>query len=442
MSSRRGLALLTLLLLAVGCVWVLVVMFHSFPHGLISILLIALALAACWEAIRRRAVSRALLLVIGAGLLVGALVDIIVGNLVLDVLFLALLMTGAVLLAKRVFHLRIRLPAAPAPSRAVVFWNPHSGGGKAAAADLANEARSRGIEPVELQQGDDLEHLVRDAIERGADALAAAGGDGTQAIVAGVAAEHDLPFACIPAGTRNHFALDLGVNRDDVVGALDAFVNGGERRVDLGEVNGRVFVNNVSMGLYAEAVARDGYRDAKLRTILDTAPDLIGTEPPTRELRWTGPGGTAHSSAAVIMVSNNNYRLGFHIGAGTRPTIDDGQLGVAVLAGPHEEIGPDRNVRLPWRQWTSAQFQVDSDGPVPVGIDGEAAELASPLRFAIRPGVLRVRIAPHHPGVSPSAAQPEGLRDGLRMLLLIAIGRAPRDVFARRAHLRRDRIRA
>ena len=84
--------------------------------------------------------------------------------------------------------------------------------------------------------------MVRNAVDAGADALAMAGGDGSQAVVAKVAAELDLPYACIPAGTRNHFALDLGVDRDDVVGALDAFVTGaGERRVDLAEVNGQVF---------------------------------------------------------------------------------------------------------------------------------------------------------------------------------------------------------
>ena len=98
---------------------------------------------------------------------------------------------------------------------------------------------------------------MRDAVDRGADALAMAGGDGSQAIVAAIAAELGLPYACVPAGTRNHFALDLGVDRDDVVGALDAFVDGGERVVDLAEVNGRVFVNNVSLGLYAEAVQHE-----------------------------------------------------------------------------------------------------------------------------------------------------------------------------------------
>ena len=143
------------------------------------------------------------------------------------------------------------LPRRPPPSHPVLFVNPRSGGGKATELGLAEEAEKRGIEAVELQPGDDLEQLVREAVGRGANGLAMAGGDGSQALVAAIAAEHDLPYACIPAGTRNHFALDLGVDRDDVVGALDAFVDGGERLVDLAEVNGRVFVNNASLGVYA-----------------------------------------------------------------------------------------------------------------------------------------------------------------------------------------------
>ncbi len=158
----------------------------------------------------------------------------------------------------------------------MLFFNPRSGGGKAERFALADEARGRGIEPIELTPGQDLVALVQRAIDGGADALAMAGGDGSQAVVAALAAEHRLPYACVPAGTRNHFALDLGVDRDDVVGALDAFVDGGERTVDLAEVNGLVFVNNVSLGLYAEAVQREGYRDAKLRTLLDTVPDVLG----------------------------------------------------------------------------------------------------------------------------------------------------------------------
>ena len=194
----------------------------------------------------------------------------------------------------------------------MLFFNPRSGGGKAERFKLADEARARGIEPIELGPPWDLEALVRGAVERGADALAMAGGDGSQAIVAAIAAERGLPYACIPAGTRNHFALDLGVDRDDVVGALDAFVDGGERIVDLAEVNGRVFVNNVSLGLYAEAVQREEYRDAKLRTLLDTVPDVLGPERRrarpaldrpgrarrTTRARWCSSPTTATGSAA------------------------------------------------------------------------------------------------------------------------------------------------
>ena len=202
-------------------------------------------------------------------------------------------------------------------ARPVLFFNPKSGGGKAERFKLADEARKRGIEPIELGPPWDLEALVRGALDRGADALAMAGGDGSQAIVAAIAAERGLPYACIPAGTRNHFALDLGVDRDDVVGALDAFVDGGERTVDLAEVNGRVFVNNVSLGLYAEAVQRQEYRDAKIRTLLDTVPDVLGPDSAEKlDLRWTGPGGHTHHSGAMVLVSNNQYRLGRAIGSG------------------------------------------------------------------------------------------------------------------------------
>ena len=107
-----------------------------------------------------------------------------------------------------------------------------------------------------------------------------------------------------------------------------------DRRVDLAEVNGQVFVNNVSLGLYAEAVQREGYREAKLRTILDTLPEALGPEGEGLELRWTGPEGDAHSSGAAILVSNNRYRLGHAVGSGTRPRIDEGLLGIAVASAP------------------------------------------------------------------------------------------------------------
>jgi diacylglycerol kinase family enzyme len=306
----------------------------------------------------------------------------------------------------------------------VLFYNPKSGGGKAEKFHLAEEARARGIEPIELKLGTDLEQLVRGAVAAGADALAMAGGDGSQAVVAMVAAERGLPYACIPAGTRNHFALDLGVDRDDVVGALDAFVGGREKRVDLAEVNGRVFVNNVSIGLYAEAVQREGYREAKLRTILDTLPEVLGPEGKGLDLRWNGPGGPEHSSGAAILVSNNRYRLGRAVGSGTRPRIDDQLLGIAVASPPG---GGQRLAERPWQEWSAPAFEVDADGPIAAGIDGEAVTLDAPLRFRVLPAAMRVRIADAHPGASPSAAMPEGAWETVRALARIAIGGSPRE---------------
>ena len=329
---------------------------------------------------------------------------------------------GAMVMATRsAFRVHAPLEPAPDPHRPVLFYNPKSGGGKAEKFHLAEEARARGIEPIELKLGTDLEQLVRGAVADGADALAMAGGDGSQAVVAKVAAELGLPYACIPAGTRNHFALDLGVDRDDVVGALDAFVGGRRRRVDLAEVNGQVFVNNVSLGLYAEAVQREGYREAKLRTILDTLPEALGPEGEGLELRWTGPEGSEQSSGAAILVSNNRYRLGHAVGSGTRPRIDEGRLGIAVASAP----GGERSLaQRPWQEWTTPTFEVDAPGAIAAGIDGEAVTLDAPLRFRILAAALEVRIAAAHPGASPSAAMPEGAGETVRALARIAFGKA------------------
>jgi Diacylglycerol kinase catalytic domain len=246
-----------------------------------------------------------------------------------------------------------------------------------------------------------------------------AGGDGSQAIVASIAAERGVPYACVPAGTRNHFALDLGVDRDDVVGALDALVEGGERVVDLGEVNGRPFVNNVSLGLYGEAVQHGTYRDAKVRTLLETAPDVLGPGAKP-ELRWQTPEGSEHEGCLGIVVSNNAYRLGPAIGSGTRPRLDQGVLGVAVVAAP----GDDEGVRT----WTTPSYEIEADAPVPAGIDGEALLLAPPLCFHSRPAALRCRIARHHPGASPAAFAPKHAWAALCTLVGIASGNDPRPI--------------
>src|SRR4051812_49064549 len=335
MTGRRGAAIAALLVGAATVVFALAVAVANFPNGVAVLACLALAVASAWYGIRRRGPARTAGLGVAVLLIAGSLVLLLVQGSFLENLVVLAGAAVAVGAAARAFTGRVELPRADRPSHAVLFMNPRSGGGKATKFHLADEARKRGIDPVELRPGDDLWKLVRDAVAGGADALAMAGGDGSQAIVAAVAAEHGLPYACIPAGTRNHFALDLGVDRDDVVGALEAFVDGGERVVDLAEVNGRVFVNNVSLGLYAEAVQQDGYRDAKIRTILDTVPEVLGPQGTPLDLEWIGPDGASHPSAATILVSNNRYRLGKLVGSGTRPRMDEHVLGVAGgAAGP------------------------------------------------------------------------------------------------------------
>lgn len=256
MVNRRLAAIASLVLLAASVVLAVIVAVQRFPRGLTVLACVVLALSAAWWALVHRGAARYAAAAAAGVLLAGAVVLVALeGRVLEDVLILAGLVLS-IAAARTVFTVHTRLPVAAAPKRAVLFYNPKSGGGKAERFEVAREARARGVEPVELHLGDDLATLVRDAIANGADAVGVAGGDGTQAIVAAIASERGLPYVCVPAGTRNHFALDLGVDRDDVVGALDAFTNGGERVVDLAEVNGRVFVNNVSLGVYAEAVQR------------------------------------------------------------------------------------------------------------------------------------------------------------------------------------------
>ena len=287
-------------------------------------------------------------------------------------------------------------PADP-PHRPVLFVNPRSGDGKAARAGLAERAREQGIETVILDPAQDLAALAGEAAAAGADVLGMAGGDGSLAVVAAVAAAHGIPFVCVPAGTRNHFALDVGVDRHDLAGALEAFTGGVERRIDAAEVNGRVFLNNVSLGIYGDAVRSPVYRDAKVRTLLETAAEVMGPSAGELALDLADDLGREHRHPAIVLVSNNPYALDRPLARGTRPALDSGQLGIVVLDAPGD--GP----RVPGRAWSAPRLEVNAPAPVHAGVDGEAVDLEPPLRFASRPASLRVRISPRHPGASPSA---------------------------------------
>jgi diacylglycerol kinase family enzyme len=280
----------------------------------------------------------------------------------------------------------------------VLFVNPRSGDGKAARAGLAERAREKEIEAVILAPGQDLDALARQAVAAGADALGMAGGDGSLAVVAAVAAAHGIPFVCVPAGTRNHFALDVGVDRHDVIGALDAFTDGVERQIDMAEVNGRAFLNNASLGIYGDAVRSPAYRDAKVRTLLQTAAEVMGPSAEAPALYLVDDLGREHRDLALVLVSNNPYALDRPLARGTRPALDSGQLGIVVVVD-----APGDSPQPPGRAWSAPHLEVSVLEPVHAGVDGEAVDLSPPLRFAIRPAALRVRISSRHPGASPSA---------------------------------------
>jgi diacylglycerol kinase family enzyme len=303
-----------------------------------------------------------------------------------------------------------------APARhGVLLMNAKSGGGKVEQFDLRRECARRGIEAVVLGPGSDLRALAEDAVARGADVIGMAGGDGSQAVVAAVAAAHDVSFVCVPAGTRNHFALDLGVDRDDLVGSLDAYGTARQARVDLAEVNGRAFVNNVSLGVYARIVASSEYRDAKMKTAAKMLPTLLGPNAAPSGLRVCIRGGAEVENPQIVIVSNDPYELESLAGFGTRVSLDRGVLGAAVLllmsrsevsrfvaaeADAHVDQFPG------WQTAQLPEFEVSSDRVVPAGIDGEAVELTPPLRFVSRPRALMVRIPADHPGLSPAALHP------------------------------------
>jgi diacylglycerol kinase family enzyme len=419
MSRRQG-ALIALLGGAVALSAATYTFVAEFPSGFAVFACVLAAIPAAWYGLLRRGWRRwlgvactAVLLAVGLGLFLSG-----TGSVVLVPIVVAFALS--VIGARAAFRPERSLPRAEPPRHPVLFVNPRSGDGRAEQVGLVAAAESRGLETVVLKPGEDLELLVRDAVGRGADGLAMAGGDGSQALVATIAAEHDLPYACIPSGTRNHFALDLGVDREDVVGALDAFFDGGERYVDLGEVNGRVFVNNVSLGVYAAAVSQDHYREAKLRTLLETLTDTLGPEAEPTELRWRDPGGAEQRSEALILVSNNVYALGPQVGSGTRPRLDQGVLGIVDF---HPPAAGEARSAARWRQLAAPELEIEADSPLPIGVDGESLLLEPPLRFRVRPRALRVRIARKHPGASPSADSPRGPLSALKALLGVAAGR-------------------
>nr|WP_235947885.1 diacylglycerol kinase family protein [Candidatus Frankia alpina] len=400
----------------------------AFP---VSVAAVTIALVAGWTALVGRGLRRLSAAVVAAFTLGGLIAFAGVVGLTTVLVTAGLLVTSGTAARGAFGRHRPKGLMVGAARRGVLLVNPRSGGGAADRHNLAQEGARRGIAVVTLTERADLRSLAEDAADRGADVVGMAGGDGSQALVADVARRRGMAFVCVPAGTRNHFALDLGLDRKDVVGALDAFDLAVEQRVDLGQLGDRVFVNNVSLGVYAEIVQSDSYRDAKMGTAAAMLPDLLGVDRAPPDLRFTGPDGRAGSTADVLLVSNNAYQLHSLGGFGTQPRLGSGRLGVAALRVDRardlpalvalESMGAINRFRG-FHQWTSPTMRIDSARPVSVGVDGEALRLPPPLDLRLLPAAVRVRIPLHAPGTP--AARP-GVWGMLPSLIRIAAGRSP-----------------
>ena len=410
--SQRWLARLSLLL---ACLAIVIVGVFA---GLKSIAMLLVGLAgavvsvtAAYFFLSRRGVLRWLSL----GLFVLAPIAVLVVYAVKSLLWVAILSAVVWFLATVTARLALtgdaadyRMPEHPAQPPAAhpfLIMNPRSGGGKVGRFDLQRKAEDLGAE-VFLMDGDepvDVAAVAREAVARGADLLGVAGGDGTQALVAGIAAQHGLPFVVITAGTRNHFALDLGLDREDPAACLAALSDAVELRIDLGEIGGQTFVNNASFGAYAEVVESPAYRDDKLATTLDLLPDLMQGQ---RGARFTARAdGTELDGPQAVLVANNPYGTGDIAGLGRRARLDRGTLGIVsvTVGSARQAAGLLRGRHSTGLVVLAAQrIEFSTDAPqIPVGIDGEAVILPAPVVCTIHPGALRVWVPRNRPGVPP-----------------------------------------
>jgi diacylglycerol kinase family enzyme len=321
---------------------------------------------------------------------------------------------------------RMREHQVPPPRRPYLIMNPRSGGGKVARFGLKDKAEALGA-TVALLEGPgtvDVGQLALAAVADGADLLGVAGGDGTQALVAGIAAEHNIPLLVISAGTRNHFALDLGLDREDPSRCLDALRDGVELHVDLGFIGDRPFVNNASFGAYAAVVQSPAYRDDKRNTTMQMLPELLAGHQGPRLVAKVGT--VTVEGPQAVLVSNNVYGMGDIAGLGRRARLDRGTLGVfaVTVQSAVQAAGLVRGTQSRGlTRLAGREVVVDADtAQVPVGVDGEALLLETPVRCTVQPAALRVRVPRDRPGVP----DPKPIMDWKRLRQLALTVHRPR----------------
>jgi diacylglycerol kinase family enzyme len=371
---------------------------------------LAVGCAAAWWFLAHRGAVRWLACAVLIAAPVAVIVVYVAAGLLWEIVLSVVLAAAAVAAGRAALRsgrppAKPREDAAAAQRQPFVIMNPRSGGGKVGKFGLQDKAAALGAE-VALLDGPgvvDVAAMARQAADDGADLLGVAGGDGTQALVAGIAAGRDIPMMVISAGTRNHFALDLGLDRDDPASCLGALTDGVELRIDLGLIGNRTFVNNASFGAYAQVVQSPAYRDDKSGTTLQMLPDLLSGHQGAH-LVVQVDGQVILDGPQAVLVSNNPYETGDIAGLGRRARLDQGVLGVvgvkiqnaAQAAGLLRRAQRSRNVTV----LTAREVVIDADQPqIPVGIDGESVLMPTPVHCTIQPLSLRVRVPRDRPGV-------------------------------------------
>lgn len=284
----------------------------------------------------------------------------------------------------------------------ILIINPKSGNGRAIKAGIDKKAAAAGIKVIITKRGDSIEGLARAEVARGADVLGVSGGDGTLGAVAKIALEHNLPLVALPGGTRCHFARDAGFEPERITDALESFT-GVETAVDVGDINGRIFLNNASFGLYADIVDNPEYREHKVATSRKVLQDILEDNGKAYSLQFRDHENNKHQQAVLILVGVGPYETLNLLELGHRKSLSSGKLQISVVTRLDDATVKHLLGGLPFKknastkmadnflQWEVSKFSLSSkSAKLVVGVDGEREEYSSPVKISLLPGKLRL----------------------------------------------------
>ncbi len=290
------------------------------------------------------------------------------------------------------------------PAAATVILNPSAGNPRDTHRQVAAAFAAVGLTvTIETVTGVAMPMRARQAVASGAEIVVAAGGDGTVSAVASAVAGHSAALGVIPLGRLNHFAKDAGIPVD-IAGAARVIANGRTMGVDVGDVNGRTFVNNASLGVYPRLVyeREREERQGRSHTVsLALAASRVWLQYRRVRVAVVENGMSRVVSTPFVFVGNNEYELR-GLSFGGRRTLSGGRLHVcmapnvtragavrvlvAALAGRLESFDQFESVSL-------SELSVEANRPqLAVSLDGEVVMLNTPLRYRIHPGALGVLV--------------------------------------------------